>query len=109
MILLINGLLKQSKKSYDESYFFSSVLEADISIISYGLLSWCRDSALTDVINRAQFGVAILDESHYIKNSKSSRFTRVKKALAHIPHVILLSGTPSLARPVEVRICHSRF
>jgi len=43
----------------------------------------------------------ILDEFHYIKNSKAQRTKAIKKLAKECDHVIGLSGTPIINRPVE--------
>jgi len=44
----------------------------------------------------------IVDESHFIKNYKSHRTKSVEKIAKHIPHKLLLTGTPILNRPIEL-------
>lgn len=45
--------------------------------------------------------VLILDEIHYIKENSSYR-TKAVKSFNKVPHVIGLSGTPALNRPIEL-------
>lgn len=81
-----------------------SMMNSRINIISYGLLSFQRTqtNSLADLIQKANMGVAIIDESHYMKGFKAIRTKEILKSVKKIPHVILLSGTPSLSRPVEL-------
>jgi SWI/SNF-related matrix-associated actin-dependent regulator of chromatin subfamily A-like protein 1 len=52
---------------------------------------------------RAQrFRVAIVDESHTLKNAKSKRAETLVPLLRDVPHLMLLSGTPALSRPIEL-------
>lgn len=44
----------------------------------------------------------VLDESHYIKNSKARRTKAVKSLLNGIPYRLALTGTPVLNRPIEL-------
>eukprot|EP00760_Papus_ankaliazontas_P037734 PhM_4_TR8733/c0_g1_i1/m.82555/K14440/SMARCAL1, HARP; SWI/SNF-related matrix-associated actin-dependent regulator of chromatin subfamily A-like protein 1 len=46
--------------------------------------------------------VAIVDESHYLKNYRAKRTTAVANILRSTRRVILLSGTPAVARPLEL-------
>jgi len=72
-------------------------IDGDLIIINYDILS----SWVVGLRNlRPQ--VLILDECHYIKNNKAKRTKAVKKLRRGIPHVIALSGTPALNRPIEI-------
>lgn len=68
-----------------------------IVIVSYDLLV-----RATEVFKRHGFGCAILDESHTLKSNKTARYKAVKETVCHARHVILLSGTPALSRPIEL-------
>jgi len=69
----------------------------DIIIINYDILpDWI------DILKEANPQVLVLDEVHYIKNNKALRTKAVKKLVKGIPHVIGLSGTPALSRPIEL-------
>ena len=46
--------------------------------------------------------VAIADEAHYLKNSKAQRTKKLSPILKECKRVILLSGTPALAKPKEL-------
>lgn len=54
-----------------------------------------------------KFSVVLLDESHFIKNSKTARTKACQKALSKAKRVVLLTGTPALSRPIELytQIC----
>jgi len=69
----------------------------EILIINYDVLPnwtpWLR------VVNPA---VLITDECHYYKSNKAQRTKAVKFLGKGIPHVIALSGTPVVNRPIEV-------
>lgn len=55
-----------------------------------------------EAIQRTQFRIVVLDESHAIKNSRSQRFQLLAPILRNAQRLIMLSGTPALARPVEL-------
>lgn len=42
------------------------------------------------------------DESHVLKSSKTARFQAVQQICARARHVVLLTGTPALSRPIEL-------
>ena len=65
--------------------------------MSYGLVS-----KLEDNIIKMNFKIAIADEAHYLKNSKSKRSETLIPILSNCKHVILMSGTPALNRPREL-------
>ncbi|CAK9809883.1 SWI/SNF-related matrix-associated actin-dependent regulator of chromatin subfamily A-like protein 1 [Anthophora plagiata] len=55
-----------------------------------------------DVFKRQKFGFVILDESHALKNVKTARFQAIQPLASRARHVVLLSGTPALSRPIEL-------
>lgn len=69
----------------------------DIIIINYDILSeWAP------VLRNVNPQVLILDEVHYIKSNRAKRTKAAKLLGRGIPHVIALSGTPIINRPVEM-------
>lgn len=44
----------------------------------------------------------ILDECHYIKNSKTACYKATKELANKLPHIIAIGGTPLKSRPVEM-------
>ena len=67
--------------------------DTDFVIISYGMLRY---------VDYHKFNAIIFDESHYLKNSKTSRTKTAIKVSRHIPNKILLSGSSILNCPVEL-------
>lgn len=82
--------------------FFSGIPDAKISITTYGLLCKTTSRVILEALNNQNFKVVIVDESHYIKNQKTASCKAVVPLIKNASRRILLSGTPSLARPVEV-------
>lgn len=69
----------------------------DVIIINYDILPYW-----VDALDDANPKVAILDECHYIKSNKAKRTKATKQFVKNIDHVIALSGTPAVNRPVEL-------
>uniref|UniRef100_A0A6M3LHR6 Putative helicase n=1 Tax=viral metagenome TaxID=1070528 RepID=A0A6M3LHR6_9ZZZZ len=81
----------------------------DIVVINYDILGkaeydksikkWITDGWIEKLLNTVK--TVILDEVHYCKNSKTNR-TKATKVLAQsTAHVLALSGTPIVNRPME--------
>ncbi|XP_071856734.1 SWI/SNF-related matrix-associated actin-dependent regulator of chromatin subfamily A-like protein 1 isoform X1 [Bombus fervidus] len=68
-----------------------------IVIITYDLLVRAMDK-----FERKIFGFVILDESHALKSVKTARFKAAQCVVLQACHVVLLSGTPALSRPIEL-------
>jgi len=58
-----------------------------------------------DLLAIAGIKTLILDEVHYTKDSKRNRTKAVKKLAKRAKHIIALSGTPIVNRPVEFFNC----
>ena len=69
-----------------------------IFIINYDILESWREP----LEGLAQPKVIILDECHYIKNSKAKRTKAARTLCKKTPHVLCLSGTPITNRPQEM-------
>ena len=80
-----------------------------IHVIGYGLLSVGTSKLLIEALETHKFNFIILDESHYLKTRKAARTKRLHQLCKKAKHAILLSGTPSLARPREVSIKHTLY
>lgn len=68
----------------------------DILIINYDILhKWLY------ILKKMNPQVMITDECHYYKNNGANRTKAIKMLGKGIPHVIALSGTPIVNRPIE--------
>ena len=70
-----------------------------VVICSYGLAPALAEQGK---LYPGQFKCAIVDESHMLKNSKTKRTKALMPILRATSRCILLSGTPALARPIEL-------
>ena len=68
-----------------------------IHIISYEIATKLAHQFLKSGIKSA-----ILDESHYLKSGKAQRSKILVPILTRMKRLVLLSGTPILARPIEL-------
>lgn len=68
-----------------------------VTIISYDLFA-----KLSHDIRQRNFQVVIADESHYLKNGQAKRTLAIVPVVRHAKRAILLTGTPALARPIEL-------
>lgn len=74
---------------------------ASFHVVTYGILS--RDSPVRNFLRENRFfKCVVVDESHMIKNRTSLRSRELLQIVKHAERVLLLSGTPALARPVEL-------
>ncbi|XP_063144906.1 SWI/SNF-related matrix-associated actin-dependent regulator of chromatin subfamily A-like protein 1 [Candoia aspera] len=72
------------------------LLAKGINVVSFDLLSKIEKQVKTT------FQVVIVDESHFLKNSKTARCRAAMPLLKAAKRVILLSGTPAMSRPAEL-------
>ena len=68
-----------------------------VVIVSYDLLPR-REAEFV----RQGFRMAVLDESHFVKNGKAARSKAATEVVGGAEHLVLLSGTPALSRPIEL-------
>ncbi len=66
-------------------------------VINYDILT-----AWIEKLTSVNAKCLIVDECHYIKNSKAKRTKAVLKLAENIEHIIALTGTPMLNRPIEL-------
>ena len=74
----------------------TEMVAAEFYIITYDLLV----NRLQDIL-RISPQLTIIDEAHYIKNSKAQRTVATMTVARHCPRVIALSGTAIASRPKE--------
>lgn len=74
-------------------------IESDVQvwIINYDILR----KHLKDLL-KIRFDLLIADEAHYCKSINTIRTKAVRQLTQHIPHIVFLTGTPLLSRPVEL-------
>ncbi|XP_069116128.1 DNA annealing helicase and endonuclease ZRANB3-like isoform X2 [Argopecten irradians] len=92
----------------------SGFAEAKISITTFGLLCKSTSKVLHEALTNQKFQVVIVDESHSIRNTKTASCKAIVPLVKAAERRILLSGTPSLAKPVELfpqidAICPGKF
>lgn len=92
---------KWTKMSYVEidSKTDISRIPADVQlwIINYDILKKHLDTLL-----KTRFDVVVADECHMVKSRTAMRTKALMSIAKHVPHVVLLSGTPLLSRPIEM-------
>jgi len=75
---------------------WEEVMSKGITLINYDILDGWKDTLL-----KGKFKTLVLDEVHYIKNSKALRTKATKKLAKKNNYLIELSGTPITNRPIE--------
>jgi SWI/SNF-related matrix-associated actin-dependent regulator of chromatin subfamily A-like protein 1 len=69
---------------------------ASVIIINYDILKkW------NPILKKLSPKAVVIDESHYVKNNKAQRTLAVRDLAKGVPHVIAMSGTPIVNRPIE--------
>lgn len=90
-------------KGFDDCDFYSNPntrSRIKIVIATYSLLQ--NRSAAARVLQQFEFKCIIADESHNLKEKNSQRCKLAMPLLQNAKRLMLLSGTPALARPVEL-------
>ena len=59
--------------------------------------------ALREGIHPERFAMVVLDESHYVKNAGTGRARLVRDLLQQVPRRLVISGTPVMNTPDEMR------
>lgn len=96
-----NEIYKWTKLSYVviDSKTDLAAIPADtkVWVINYDILKKHLDTLL-----KTRFDLLVADECHLVKNHQAQRTKAIRALAKHIPHIVLLSGTPLLSRPVEM-------
>jgi SNF2 family DNA or RNA helicase len=79
---------------------FTKQKDVRIVVVTYSLLQ--NRSAVAKVLEDQNFNCIIADESHNLKSKTSQRTKMILPILSRARRLVLLSGTPALARPVEL-------
>ena len=88
---------------FDDADFYENTAkrsQIQIVVASYSLLQ--NRSAAAKTLQQFQFQCVIADESHNLKQKQSQRTQLAMPLLQTSKRLVLLSGTPALARPVEL-------
>ena len=70
--------------------------EADFTVINYDLMA-----KRLEQLDEMEFGISVLDESHYVKNNKAARTKATLSIADKSDSVLCLSGTAITNRPSE--------
>lgn len=90
-------------QGFDDADFFENPAKKkkiQIVVATYSLLQ--NRSAAARVLKQFKFQCVIVDESHNLKQKNSQRAQLALPLLESAKRLVLLSGTPALARPVEL-------
>ena len=69
-------------------------------IVTYSLFT--ESSQVASAVRQRQFRVVVVDESHSLRTRDSQRTKLLLPIMKNASRLLLLSGTPALARPVEL-------
>ncbi len=71
--------------------------------VDYVILSYDGLARFQDVIRAVDWSMVILDEAHYLRNRRTKRVHLARELLIEIPRRVLLTGTPLMNDPSELR------
>lgn len=95
---------KKKQDCYEEALDFSKCLKC--SCVPDTPPPICKrqikNSGWVDCLCGLQPSVVVLDECHFLKSPGSQRTRAVKRLCKKVPHIIALSGTPIINRPIEI-------
>lgn len=89
--------LEENQKSPAKGKGGNFKLGKVVSIVSYNLLATALDT-----LKEAKFKFLIADESHNAKSIKTGFYKNLSTLAKIADHVVLLSGSPAMNRPVEL-------
>ena len=69
----------------------------------YVVVAYSGLAKFADELAKIPFDLVVLDESHYVKSRAAQRTKLVHEKLQQIPRRLILSGTPVMNEPAEVR------
>jgi len=92
----IKKCLPRARVELVEGRDYKGAMDGDYVICNYDIVSKNKEKLIS-----TNFKVLILDECHYIKNYKAKRTAVITEIGKAIEHVICLSGTPIVNRPIE--------
>ena len=69
----------------------------------YVVVAYSGLAKFGDALSRIPFDLVVLDESHYVKSRQAQRTRLVEEKLRRIPRRLILSGTPVMNEPKEIR------
>jgi SNF2 family DNA or RNA helicase len=90
-------------QGFDDADFYENESKRNriqVVVATYSLLQ--KRSAAARTLQQFNFQCVIADESHYLKEKNSQRTQLALQLLQNAKRLLLLSGTPALARPVEL-------
>lgn len=86
----------------DVGFLHNNVVKSGVRVVvvTFSLLQ--KRSAVAHAVQEANFRCVIVDESHNLKQPNSQRTELLLPVLQRCERLVLLSGTPALARPSEL-------
>eukprot|EP00929_Paragymnodinium_shiwhaense_P031338 TRINITY_DN17576_c0_g1_i1.p1 TRINITY_DN17576_c0_g1~~TRINITY_DN17576_c0_g1_i1.p1 ORF type:complete len:925 (-),score=271.70 TRINITY_DN17576_c0_g1_i1:183-2957(-) len=75
---------------------------ASFHVVTYSILTRTASEVQTFLRQQNAFKTIVVDECHMIKNRSTGRTREIMQFAKKCTRVVLLSGTPALARPVEL-------
>lgn len=95
-------MINKGDKHNREKSIKSMLFDKGLKIVSYDMAANFFAALKPQARDRAYFNTVICDESHFLKDIKSKRFTNLEKSIKHARNVLLLSGTPAPNRNKEL-------